>query len=382
MRDFLNLNPIAFGLDISDLSLKIVCFQRASGRRPDLKLVSFLEKEISPGLISRGEIKDEAVAAQIIHQAALDLIKLPAVISLPEEKAFLRVIQLPKMTEKELAVAVPLEAENYLPLSPKDCYLDFEVVPPFVNHLDHLDVLLAAVPRNTVDQYLRVLKMAGLSPLAFEIESLAVSRALIKNNVSSQTVLLVDLGATRTGLVVFSGTSVRFTTSLEISSSQLTQDLASGLKVALAEAEKIKVNYGLQAQTKVRLKERTGDLNLDREVLEDGRISQILYPTLSRLMGEIKSYLNFYVSHSGHEHLLADGLQIRKILLAGGGAKLKGLDQFFSQGLGIETQVADPWINALIDPQAKIPGRFFPRSLSFTVAIGLALRGAMVEEES
>jgi type IV pilus assembly protein PilM len=103
---------------------------------------------------------------------------------LPEEKAFLQVIQLPKLEEKDLKAAVQFEAENYIPLPVEEVYLDYQVVPPVYNHLDHLDVLIAALPKRIIDPYLDSLKGAGLVPKVLEIESQAIVRALIKNEVS------------------------------------------------------------------------------------------------------------------------------------------------------------------------------------------------------
>ena len=56
MLEFLTLKPEAFGLDISDLSLKIIKLKR-KGKFFDL--ASFGEEEIKPGIIKEGEIKDE-----------------------------------------------------------------------------------------------------------------------------------------------------------------------------------------------------------------------------------------------------------------------------------------------------------------------------------
>ena len=118
MLEFLSLKPESFGLDISDLSLKIIKLKK---KRGTLSLASFGETTIPAGIIEGGEIKNEEVFARIIKEA-INKVKgerLRAkyvIVSLPEEKAFLQVIQLPKMTEEELKKAVRFEAENYIPL--------------------------------------------------------------------------------------------------------------------------------------------------------------------------------------------------------------------------------------------------------------------------
>ena len=256
--NFLNLNSESFGLDISDISLKIIKLKKNKGflNKPDsLSLASFGEFKIKSGIITKGEIKDEKALLKIIKNAVLKVKgeKLKTnnvIVSLPEEKAFMQVIQMPKMKKEELKKAIYFEAENYIPIPIKDAYLDSQIVPAIYSHLDHLDVLIAAIPKKIVDPYVYCLKKAGLTPIAFEIESQAISRALIKKSISPVPVLLVDLGATRTSFMLFSGHSLRFTAFIPTSSKKLDEIISKTFKISLKEAEKIKTEYRFQRKTK------------------------------------------------------------------------------------------------------------------------------------
>jgi len=379
MLDVLTLRPIAFGMDVSDSSLKLVQLRRC-GR--ELDIASFGEELLSPGIVDKGEIKDEKALAKAMHQFLSrvkgERLKTDRVVaSLPEEKAFLKVIQLPKMTVEELAKVISFEAENHIPFSAKECYLDFELIDPVVNHLDHLDVLLVACPRQVVDSYLRVFKMAGLKPMALETESLAISRSLVKNWLSSVPVLLIDLGSVRTSLVIFSGRSIRFTSSLPFSSAQITQTLAGGLQLSWEQAEKFKTDYGLVGQPEVKLQEKTGDSEPEREIFGDSQVLRILSPLLSDWVSEIRNFLDFYYSHAGHEHLPLTGSEVRRIILSGGGANLKGLDRFLSKELNLPVVLGNPWVNILADPSLRVPEDYLRRSLSYATVLGLALRGVL-----
>ncbi len=365
MLKFLNLEPETFGLDINDTSLKIIKLKK---RRGSLVPVSFNEKEISDNIIKDGIIQNEDALVKNIKEALAGvkgekLRTKYVVVSLPEEKSFSQVIQMPKMEEKDLKSAVPFEAENYIPLSAEQMYLDFKNIDPIVDHLDHLDVLIVAAEKTLVDSYVSVLKKAGLIPVVFEVETQAIARALIKDETSLSPVVLVDFGGDNTDFIVFSGHSIRFASSISVSSHQVTEVLSGELGITEREAENMKIKYGL---------------NYEKESHRAKIATKTISPVLEKLSAEIQKYLDFYSEHDFHEHLSVQEdkkSKIEKIILSGGGANLKGIDDFLQKKLGIKVEFGNPWIN--------LHGRFKnanlfelqKKSLSFVTAVGLALRG-------
>ena len=239
-------------------------------------------------------------------------------------------------------------------------YLDFQVVRPFHNHLDHTDVLLAALPRTMVDPYLEVLERSGLTVKVLEIESLAIARALVPKETAAMPLLLVDFGATRTSFVVFSGYSLRFTASIPVSSSQLTQSIARILKITEEKAEELKIGLGLERQDD-----------------EQGRaVFEALMPPLLNLVEQIKKHLAYYESHTIHQHLGANQQRIKRIIVSGGGANLRGFTRFLSKELEREVILGNPWVNILETSLKELPPLPFGESLKYTAALGLALRGS------
>jgi type IV pilus assembly protein PilM len=364
MLNFLELKPEAFGLDISDLSLKIIKLKRQG---EGFTLASFGEESVKAGIIKNGEIKDEKKLAGAIKKAISKVegekINSEYVIaSLPEEKSFLQVIQMPRLLEEDLKSAVIYEAENYIPLPIEEVYLDSQIIPPVRNHLDHLDVLIAALPKKTVDPYVSCLKKAGLRPLALEIESLAIARALVKDQVTTSPLVLIDFGTTRTGFIVFSGCSLRFTYSIPVSSQKLTEAISRSLEVDFNTAEKLKTKYGLA----------------DRGQKEGKQVFEALIPPMIDLIEQIKKGINYYQTHSSHEHLPPNGKGVEKVLICGGGAKLKGLTSFLSEQLKTKVEVGNPWVNILpTTGQPKEETLIYEKekSLGYVTALGLALRG-------
>ncbi len=362
MLKFLSLEKEAFGLDISDLSLKIIKLRK---KGKSFSVASFAQVSIEPGIIEKGVIKNEEALAKIIQAACRNvegqkLTTKYAVVSLPEERSFLQVIQMPKMDEDELASAVPFEAENYIPLPMSEVYLDFQAIEPIKDHLDHLDVLLVAMPKKIVNSYVSCLKKAGLIPLILEIESEAIARAMIKDEASPAPVALIDLGTNGTDFIVFAGRSVQFTHSIPVSSLQITQAISKALKVDIDKAEKIKMDYN----------PAPGESNPKSK-----KVAQVITPILEDLISQIKKYLDFYQDHASHEHL--DTTQkIEKIFLCGGGANFAGLPEFLSKQLGMPVELRDFWAGSWPKKSNNQNGKNF---LSFATALGLALRGMKVE---
>lgn len=355
--EFLTLEKEAFGLDISDLSLKIV---KLTNKKGFFRLASFGKMDIDPGIIEKGVIQDEDALAKIIKVACRKvkgkrLNTRYVVASLPEEKSFLQVIQMPRMEEKELESAIRFEAENYIPLPIGEVYLDFHAIAPIKDHLNHLDVLIAALPKKIINSYVSCFKKAGLIPIALEVESQAIARALIKNEITDYPLALIDFGKSSTDFIVFAGRSIQFTYSIPTSSEQLTAAISKALDVNFEKAEKIKMGY---------------DLINPKADARSNKITQAVTPILADLATQIKKYINFYQDHAAHEHLAYDK-KIEKIILCGGGANLKGLPEFFSENLSIPVELGDFWVNF---SSKKINHAINSDPLSFVTALGLALR--------
>ncbi len=59
-------------------------------------------------------------------------------------------------------------------------------------------------------------------------------------------------------------------------------------------------------------------------------------------------------------------------LLNGDGALLPGLTEYVSKSLGVDAQIANPWLNVLVENKFKnLIAKYGP---SYSVAIGLALK--------
>ncbi len=382
MFEFLKIDPESFGLDFSDLSLRLI---KLTKKRKNFSLDSWGELELEPGIIENGEIKKEDVLIQKIRELITNVngrkIKTRNVIaSLPERKAFFQVIKMPKMNKEELKNAVLFEAENYIPLPVKDVYIDFQIIPRLKNKKIQSEadakvenILLAAFPKKEADSYFFCLEKSGLKPRALEVESQSIVRALIKNETSYYPLLIVDFGKSNTSFILFYGHSIYSTSSILVSSNDITIGISKLLKIKLEEAEKLKIKYGILKEGKKNKKEKI-DEEKKQAVIEAAK------GVLKVLAQEIKKRLEYYQTHIDFGPDAPSKKKIKKIILCGKGANLKGIVEFLSLTLKIPVEIGNPWINIFTENTKNLPVISYEESLGYTTAIGLSLRDIKEQE--
>lgn len=209
------------GIDLGSSAVKIAELGQKNGR---LNLVNYALAQTKEGAPFRlSEVKEEELSAilkTLIAEAKIESKK--ASISLPVNKTFSTIMEVPSMSEKELVAAIPFEAQKYVPVPIDEVVLDWVVIPQkeapanisknanesaAETEVDAagrtkslIQVLIVAVPRETVSRLTRIAKLAGLEISSLEQESFSLTRSLIGNDNGSY--LIVDLGRKSTDLIV------------------------------------------------------------------------------------------------------------------------------------------------------------------------------------
>lgn len=342
------------GLDISDLSVK---FAKLGGRR---RVVFEARGEflLPAGIIQNGEIKDaEALKNLLSSWIKRDGRKFASsffAVSLPEEKGFLRLIQIPKVKREDVGNAVRWEIEGNIPLGAEELYYDYEVIER-ESESDHLDVMITAFPRAVVNSYVDTLTGAGLRLAALELEPQAAVRAAVGGDLAgSGAKIIADLGRTKTGLAIFAGGAISFTATAKLSGKMLEENVAGDLNISIEEARARKERIGLDPHA------------------NGGRLFLAFLPPLSSLADELKRTMDYYRNYAKHRHGV--GPEIEEILLSGGEANILGLDTYLASVLKVPVRRAYPAI-FFHAGEGMVPEILRDELLSFTIAIGLSLRG-------
>ena len=321
MSNFLNTNIDFFGLDISDSYLRIAKIKK---NKKGLYLSSFAEKEI--------DLKDKIEDSKFLGLAIKDLIKKTkgdkintrhVALSLPEEKSFLQVIEMPKMKEEELKKALAYEAENYIPLPMNDVYFDFQIIRSF-EEKNLLEILVIAFPKKIIDNHIYFIEKAGFIPTILEIEPISIARSVIKNNQEVSPTLLIDIGKTRASFIIFSKKSIRFTSS---------------------------VFFPLEELNK-----------------KDN--NDFLSPVIDEVIKTTKKCLSFYDSRHFGSSFDSDIENIDNIIISGEGKNLNDFAQKLLEEIDIKIKIGDPFAN-FYKGEFNISKN---EALNYRIAFGLALR--------
>ncbi len=189
------------GIDLGSSSVKIVELEVKEGRT---KLVNYaLAQARQEAVFKIGEMKDDEIARllrELMRTAKIQTRR--ASISLPVERTFTTVMDLPVMPEKELMAAIPFEAQKYVPVPVDEVVLDWTVIPSSLPGEAKkpesgakgtmMQVLLVAVPRDIINKVTKISKLAGIEIAALEQEAFSLARALLGND--KNVFIIVDLG--------------------------------------------------------------------------------------------------------------------------------------------------------------------------------------------
>ena len=339
LPNFLKLPVYAF--DISDQSYKYLLLKE---EKEGVVVDDFGGANIPNGVIERGEIKKpDVLVAQLRALFLLRGIKYAA-LALPEEKGFLRTVKLSGIKEEEVGRALEFQLEEHIPLSAADAVFNYTISK---REKDHLDVVLSAFPKITVESYLDVFSKAGALPVYIESELNASVAAVIPVDFK-KTAMLINWGHTRTSFSIVDSGVLGFTTTVPIGGSGLDEVIAKSLNVGLAKAELLKKEKGFIKSA------------------SSADVFEAMIPFITAFSEEVEKYINYWQTHSETKEAP------ERIFLYCGEANLAGFKEYLSKQLNIEVSLADPWVNM------RFPGHYLPEielkdSLRFATSIGLSL---------
>jgi type IV pilus assembly protein PilM len=349
----------ALGIDIGSSSIKVVQLKKKGDKAI---LETYGELSLGPyGGISIGQSTN--LPTDKIAQAVSDLLAEKEVaittkvcgLAIPFKASLLSIIEMPALSQKELAGMVPIEARKYIPVPISDVTIDWSIVPkseieeniPGENGPQKgktVNILLVAIHNNIINQYREITSKTGLDAKFFEIEVFSSMRAILEG--IRGPIMIFDMGASTTKLYMVERGLVYHSHTINRGSQDITSNIAGVLNVSIEEAEIIKRSTGLG---------KTAD-GVD------------LLETVSVVADSIFSEANRFL----FEFQKNKNQNIKSLFLTGGGSALRGFRDLAAQNFKVEVISGNPFEK--VEVPAFLENILRETGPEFTVAVGVALR--------
>lgn len=337
------------GLDIGSQQIKVVQLRESTG---SYRLERLAVAPLQPELIVDGSILDATRVVEVIREliSNSDIKTKDVTLSVSgHSSVIIKRVALPQMSEDELDESIRFEAEQYIPFDIEDVNLDFQILGP-AEEDNMMDVLIVAVKKDKINEYVSVVKEAGLNPVIVDVDAFALENMYelnyeVKEN---ENVALVNVGASMININILKGGVSVFTRDSSVGGNLLTEALQKEFTISHANAEKLKQGEVLEGISQ-----------------ED--VAVVLNSASEGIITEISRSFDYFRDTTNYEN-------INEIIVSGGSILIGGIVSSLEERSGIPVHVAEPFRNV------DVPDMFDTEYINkveplVAIAVGLALRG-------
>jgi len=339
------IEPIA--LDIGSTFIKLV---QLKGSGKSYSLAKFGMVPLPAEVIVEGAVMDANRVSEAIKEllVAQKIKTKEVVLSVSGSSVIIKRISIADMTDEELAESIKWEAEQYIPFSIDDVNVDFQKLGPGAAE-GQADVLLVAVKKDKINDYVNLVKDAGLEPVVVDVDAFALANMCELNyEVEAGITALLNIGASVMNInILRDGVSI-FTRDITVGGNRYTEALQRDANLSYDDAEKIKRGETVEGA--------------DRD-----QLNGIIATVTEDIVGEIQRSFDFFRSTTGSD-------KVSRVLLSGGCAKISQFTKVLSERLEIPVDIINPFKNIKVDPKYFEAGFISDAAPLAAIAVGLAMR--------
>ncbi len=331
------------GLDIGSGYLKLVQLKDTKGGY-ELELFDMLP--LPPELIVDGSIIDSLRLVDSLKELARKArirAKDMTISIAGHSSVIIKRVSLPEMSEDELYESIKFEAEQYIPFDIEDVDLDFQILGP-KEEPGQMDVILVAVKKDIINEYLSVVKEAGFNCQIVDVNSFALENIYEINYEiePEKNVALVNIGASTINMNILKGGISVFTRDSAVGSNLHTEVLQREFNLTYEVAERLKRGEPV-------------------ENVSPQDAFSVMELASEEIISEVNRSLEYF-----HE-------DIHEIVLSGGCALIRDFQNLLAEKIRVETKLMQPFRNIKIPKHLDLA---FIQEMApmAAVAAGLALR--------
>ena len=338
------------GLDVGSSAVKLVELRERKAGEFHLARVGV--EPLSPEAIVDGSIMDSSLVVDAIQKLTQETGAKSTnfATSVSGHSVIIKKIQVPAMPVAELEESIHWEAEQYIPFDINDVRLDYVVLSEGDIGNESMEVLLVAVKRDKVNDYVSVISQSGKTPSIVDLDAFAVQNAYETNYDldSGKVVALVNMGAGVTNINILAHGATVFWRDISFGGNQFTEALQREFNLSFDQAERVK----------------RGE---DVEGCSAAESRTVLDAVSAEMASEIQKTFDFFAATAAED-------SVDELMLAGGCAQTPNLVSVLSDRFGVKTELLNPLRRVFYRESDFDSGWLQSIAPRRTGAVGLAVR--------
>lgn len=356
------------GLDITPTALVAVMLKR---KGKHYTVAARAESPLAPGIVVDGEVHDaDKLGAAIKAFWTEHGIKDKTVaIGVANQRCITRVVEKVRIkgNKKQLREAISFDVAEHLPIPLEEAVWDFHTVDRWKAEDTGTEMerhVVVMVYRESVERYRDAVAAAGLRVARIDLAAFALMRAglpAVKLALQAEeaeedpVIALLDVGPTNTNVVISRGDICELNRIVGFGRQHFTQTLVEQFGWESADATRVSGEAGI---TPLGGMETPGDPYADAR-----RIMQFVADQFAQ---EIRTSFDYYTHSSGGIN------RVGRVVVAGEGALLRGIEHRFAHELGVPVSILDA--SPRLDPASV--EELGLQHARYGIALGLAMEEA------
>lgn len=334
-----------FGLDIGTTAIRLVQL-KGGGRVKTLARYGIMpiDAKLAYSDARSDQQKLAAVIKEFVSQSGVSTRNVA--VGLPSNRVFTTVVDIDRLAPNELAKTIQFQADSLIPTALAESKIDWALLGDSPKDRTKVEILLTSVSNDFVEQRLDLLEGIGLNVIAFEPDSMAMTRAIIPIDQTAPQMVL-DIGSKSTDLVISMGGGARLTRAIPTGTDSFIRSAIQNLNIDEKQAEQFVYKFGLS-----------------KDKLE-GQIYNAIIGTVDILVGEVEKSIKFFQTRYV-------GVKLERIIVTGGASTLPEFPLYIANKFGIAVEIGNAWRNVAFPPEKQ--NELLSVSSHFAVAAGLAGR--------
>jgi type IV pilus assembly protein PilM len=321
-----------------------------------IKLLASGRRELPVGTIKNGKVIDTHLLTKITGEIFSEKeMKNGVVLLTPASgQEFVRNLKMPKMPEEELKEALIWEVQDYLDLPAEKIALDYIISN---EKEDQYELLVTVLSKDVLNGYLEIFKNNMIDVKVVNLEEMALSSLLSKNNSPKKVSLILDIGAKSSKILVAAENNLYLSREINTSGNNFSNlFLREDSNYEEAEIEKKKFEFFPE---QAELEQDNIDL-----MITDLNDEKTVQKQVKSLADEIVYEINRSLEYNNERN--ADN-QVENIYLTGGALLLNGLINYIKSQIAADIKIINPLKGFEINGEIDEINRHFMAAAAGTI---------------